>query len=486
MSSQSSMSSEFKNLVQETLEFICEHIDNLANSPTFDVADAKSLAEEVSKETFSEGHREKKEILEFLFKRAIPKSINTAGPGYMAYIPGGGLLEVAVADLISNSTNRYVGVWSLAPVLVQIESNVIKWFCQLAGLDLKTSGGFLTSGGSLANFSAVFTARRTMLDKNFLLGTIYVSDQTHQSMLKAALLAGFPLENVREVKSDSSNKIICDELVEKIKCDIESGFQPFMIIGNGGTTNTGAVDPLQKLGVIAEQYNCWFHVDAAYGGFFLLTKMGKKILKGIELADSITLDPHKGLFLPYGTGALIVKEKLKLRQAHSTKSADYLPEMQDDFEKTDFCEISPELSRDFRGLRVWLPLQIHGVGYFRKLLQEKLDHIQYAQNKLKEMDNIEIIAPAELSTLAFRYNPKSDTSATLIEQNEINQKLLELINSKKRVNLTSTIVKGKFVIRICILSFRTDRERVEECILNIKSSIEELLHNSSALRPNLS
>jgi aromatic-L-amino-acid decarboxylase len=428
------------------------------------VALARSLAEPLP-ETGTAAD----ELLDLLFTRVIPKSFNTAGPGYLAYIPGGGLPHAAVADLIADATNRYVGVFAAAPGLAAIEATVVRWLCDLAGLPPQARG-ILTSGGSLATFSAVVAARKDLLPENFLSGTIYASDQAHYAIQKSAILAGFPEENVRSIASDGEFRIRVDALERAISADRAAGRTPFFIVGNAGTTNTGAVDDLPRLAALAAHERMWFHVDAAYGGFFLMTEEGRRRLSGIERADSIVLDPHKGMFLPYGTGALLVRDGETLKRAHAL-SADYMPPMQQDDDLTDFNLLSPELSRGFRGLRLWLPLKMHGAGPFRRNLEEKLELARYASEKLKEISGIEILAEPQLSIVAFRLRPPGTGDAAL---DELNRAFLEGINSRRRVYLTATRLSGRLAIRICVLSFRTHRDRMDQALEDIRAAAGEL------------
>ena len=263
------------------------------------------------------------EILRQLFEQVFPIALNTTGPGYLAYIPGGGLPDAALADLMSLITNRYPGLWSAAPVVASIEAAVIRWFCDLVGYG-PGAGGFFTSGGSLANWSALVAARELRLPEDFRRGVVYTSNQAHHSVDKAAILAGLPRSNLRRVPVDQQLRVRVDCLLDLIRADRAQGYLPLAIVAHAGTTNTGAVDDLQVLADLAAQERIWLHVDAAYGGFFLLTERGRIALHGIELADSVTLDPHKGLFLPYGTGCLLVRERAGLRQvfAHAWRVHD--------------------------------------------------------------------------------------------------------------------------------------------------------------------
>jgi aromatic-L-amino-acid decarboxylase len=459
---------ELRELIDGAAARIVEHLASLPAQPAADTEGGADLARSLV-EPLPERGRPAAELLDLLFERAIPKSFNTAGPGYLAYIPGGGLPQAAVADLIAGSVNRYVGVFAAAPGLAQLEANVVRWFCDLAGLPV-ASGGILTSGGSLANFSALVAARHDRLPSNFLSGTIYASDQTHHAFKKAALLAGFPPENVREVESDDTFRARPEALARAIAADRTAGLTPFLLVANAGTTNTGAVDDLRALADLADRERLWLHVDAAYGGFFLLTDEGRGRMAGIDRADSIVLDPHKGLFLPYGTGALLVRDAQTLRRAHAL-SADYMPSMQEDPNLIDFNQLSPELSRGFRGLRVWLPLCMYGVGPFRASLDEKLELARQACIALRGIPGIEIVAEPQLSTVAFRLRPPGRDETAL---DRINRDLLERINARRRVFLTGTLLRGRFAIRICILSFRTHRDRIEEGMEDIRAAVREI------------
>jgi aromatic-L-amino-acid decarboxylase len=289
---------------------------------------------------------------------------------------------------------------------------------------------------------------------------------------KSALLAGFPPANVRAVPSDERFRIRLDLLEEMIDGDRARGLTPFLVAGNAGTTNSGAVDPLPALADLARRHNLWFHVDGAYGGFFGLTERGRKTLAGIERADSVVLDPHKGLFLPYGTGAVLVRDGAALKRAHSV-AADYMPTLDDDTALADFCELSAELTRPFRGLRVWLPVRMHGIRAFREALDEKLDLARWAADELRSIPGVEILAEPELSLLAFRYvppeAPPADQHGAALDR--LNRKLLERINQEKRVFLTGTLLHGRFALRICILSFRTHRDRMAMAVEDIKKAV---------------
>ena len=459
-----------RSLVEAAMDRIAPHLDSLPSQPAAETEGGAALARSLV-EPMPETPAPLGEVLDLLFERAVPKSFNTAGPGYLAYIPGGGLPHAAVADLIADTVNRYVGVFAAAPALAQLEANVLAWFAGLAGYP-PTARGLLTSGGSLANFTALVTARRERLPEQFLGGTLYTSDQAHHSVQKAAMLAGFPLESVRAIPSDPAFRLRLDLLAERIAADRRAGRLPFLVVASAGTTNTGAVDPLAPLADLCAREGLWLHVDAAYGGFFLLTARGRRVLAGIERADSIVLDPHKSLFLPYGTGALLVRDGGALRRAHSL-AADYMPPLSSEDDLIDFCEISPELSRPFRGLRVWLPWKLLGAAPFRQALDEKLDLARWAADQLRALPEVEMLAEPELSLLAFRLAPPGLTGAAAL--NRLNRDWLARTNARRRAYLTGTMLGDRFALRICIVSFRTHLDRVAQAIEDLRAAAHEAL-----------
>ncbi|WP_458209215.1 pyridoxal phosphate-dependent decarboxylase family protein [Haladaptatus sp. NG-SE-30] len=460
---------EMSQMIDEATEHIVNHLETLPEQSMGNVDEAEAQAERLE-EPLPEEPTSFDEVLDLLFEEAIPYSLNTPHPGYLAYIPGGGLFHSAVADLIADATNRYTGTWFGAPALVRIEMNVVEWFCEMVGYP-EESFGLLTTGGSMANLIASVTARRDRLPDDFLDGVIYTSDQSHHSVAKSAVLAGFPPDNVRSIPTDETFQIQVDALEQAIEEDRSSGRQPFLVVANAGSTNTGAVDDIEGLADLCDREDLWLHADAAYGGFFVLTEEGSRRLVGLDRCDSITLDPHKGLFLPYGTGALLVRDGETLARAHAV-SADYIPDWESDSGLADFSQLGPELSRDFRGLRVWLPLKMHGIEPFRTNLAEKIELAQWATDQLREMEHVRVVAEPQLSTLAFRLAPPNVDEEQL---DALNQELLEAVNRRGRVHLSGTTLDGRFTVRISVLSFRTHQEHLEHCIEDIAAASRQLL-----------
>ena len=396
-------------------------------------------------------------------QQAAARTFEFAGPGYLAYIPGGGLYTAALAEFMAQGVNRYINLWQPSPAMVQIEQNVVRWLCDLFDYP-DTARGLLTSGGSMANFSAIVTARHTKLGEDFLDGTYYVSEQVHASVSKAANLAGFSRRNLRLVPTDAQLRMDADALRDMVAADRAAGLRPFLVVPSAGTTNTGAIDPLDDVADVAAESGMWMHVDAAYGGFFQLTERGRARFAGITRADSVTLDPHKGLFLPYGIGSLVVRDGAALRDAHYEGAA-YLQDLAPEGELPNFTEYSPELSRPNRGLRVWMPLKLHGVGAFREALDEKLDLTDHLHEAFRQIPQLEIPWEPQLTVVPFRLRDADEAT---------NRRFLDMINASKRVFLSSTLVHGEYVLRVCIVSHRTHRDRIDECIDIVANAAREL------------
>jgi aromatic-L-amino-acid decarboxylase len=444
--------------------FVREEIDSLEIQPSADVEGAEELARSFV-EPPPAGPRPLETILERL-RPAIRKSFNTAGPGYLAFIPGGGIMSAAIADFIAVSANRYVGVRPPAPALAQIEETAIAWLAGLMGYP-PTAGGILTSGGSLSTLSAIVAAREAKLPEDFSKGTMYMSDETHYCVAKAARIAGFRDWQLRKVATDERRRVDPKALAHAIETDHMKGLKPFMIIANVGTTNTGAIDEIPRLVSIGRSHSMWVHADAAYGGFFRLASAGRELMPEIEECDSITLDPHKGMFLPYGTGCLLVRDPQTLKRAHSM-DAEYLHDVRAQ-ESSNFSDLSPELSRDFRGLRIWLPLVLHGVDAFRDAIEEKLMLTRWAYDRLRSDSRLEVLDEPQLSVIAFRLKGTGPAS------DKLNEELQRRVNARGRVFLSSTRLDGRYVIRLCVLSFRTHMDRVRDAVEAIRAETDGVL-----------
>ena len=378
--------------------------------------------------------------------------------GHLSYIPNAGLYTAALAEFLAAGLNRYTGVSGAAPGMSAIEHGMVRWMASLFDMG-ESASGVIVSGGSMANLTGVVAARTARLGDEFTKGVIYVTRHTHHSLEKAARIAGFRKDQIREVGIDHDLRMDPDALSAAIAEDRGAGRDPFLVVGSAGTTDTGTVDPLPALAGIAANEGLWLHVDAAYGGFFQLTKRGHAVLSGIEQADSIAIDPHKGLSVPFGVGALLVRDESHLIDANQGRGA-YLREEDHDSGIRDIASLGPELSRPFRAMQMWLPLHLHGVGPFRDALDTSLDLAEHAHQRLLGIDGLEMPWKPDLSVVAFRF-----------EDDALGRLALETINRERVVHLSPTTIAERFVLRFAILNRRTTRDHLDHAIDMIEKTL---------------
>ncbi len=404
------------------------------------------------------------ELVEMVRRNVDTPGLNPASGGHLGYIPGGGIYYSALGDYLADVSNRYAGVFYASPGAVRMENMLIRWMCDLVGYPAEASGN-LTTSGSLANMIAIVVARDAKHIGSAAVprSVIYLSKQTHHSIDKAIRVAGLGECIIRYIDLDERFRMVPEDLADKIAADKTAGLTPFLVVASAGTTDVGAIDPLARIGAIASENGLWYHIDAAYGGFFALTEEGKSKLRGLELADSLIIDPHKGLFIPYGLGVVLVKNVRDLQRSFSF-NAHY---MQDAFSAPDElspAELSPELTKHFRGLRLWLPLKLHGVAPFRACLEEKLMLAKYFHGEVQKIGFESDLEP-ELSVVTFRYVPPSG------DRDAFNRRLLEHVIDDGRIFLSSTMLNGKFTFRFACLSFRTHLNTVDTLLEILKTYV---------------
>ncbi|MGZ3806515.1 MAG: pyridoxal phosphate-dependent decarboxylase family protein, partial [Bacteriovorax sp.] len=400
-------------------------------------------------------------LINFIFSEMAPLSQLPGHPGFAAYVAGSGNTISNTAQMIAQTLNPFTGHYMMAPGLVALEQEVIKWFIQLRGYDEKSALVYLTTGGSSATMNALILARQNRL-KGHDFGQVsgYMSTEAHHCVAKAWVMLGFKKENLRLIPARDF-KMDAEALKKQIASDKEAGLRPFFLVATMGTTKTGSVDDIEELSLIAKKENLWLHADGAYGALFMLTKKGKELLRGIHQADSIALDPHKALSVPYGTGCLLVKDA-------STMSFDYISDdsympPHPTMGEHDYADITPELSRDYRGLRVWLPIKTLGIAPFVLNLEEKLKLGEWLSESLQKIPELELLAGPELTILAFAH--KNGDAAT--------KELMKKINAKGTLFLSSCTLNGRLAIRICLLGFRLHFDRLEIAISEIQKMARE-------------
>lgn len=458
---------EMRQLGHEVLERCVQHLASLREQPSRgDVGDTHAIAS--ARHALPSDGVPLTPLLDRLFEEWIPKSFTTPGPGYFAYVPGGGLFPSALASLISETTNRFVGVWQAAPALAELEGTVLDWIRDW--MQFPTSArGLLTPGSSISTLIAITAAREKLLGTEIRRGVAYVSRQTHHCVMKSARLAGIANDRVRVLPVDSQFRMCVDSLREAVRADRAKGLVPFLVISTAGSVNVGAVDDLDAVADAATELGLWHHIDAAYGGFFHVVPALRPLLSGLPRADSIALDPHKGLFLPYGTGALLVRDGGDLRAVHAA-DADYLPETPDS-DYYDIASYGPELSRPFRGLRLWLPLMLAGSDRLRSAIAEKRELALVAHEAVRSLPHVRVLLPPCLSLFAFRVERPGCSEE---ENDATTRALVEGTTRRGRVMISGCGEGGRSWGRVCVLSFRSRRAEVDMLIEDLTATLSEL------------
>jgi aromatic-L-amino-acid/L-tryptophan decarboxylase len=398
--------------------------------------------------------------IELLEHDVVRPGGHPASGGYLAYIPGGGIYPAALGDYLAAVSDKYAGVFFAGPGPVRMENMLLRWVADLIGYPAGAAGN-IASGGSIANLTAIVTAREAhgLKSADFPKAVVYLSGQAHHSIDRALRITGLGESQVRHIAMDDRYRMRPEVLEQTIASDRQQGLRPWLVVAAAGTTDTGAVDPLEPLAAICEREGCWFHVDAAYGGFFLLTEQGRAALKGIERAHSVVLDPHKGLFLPWGAGIVVVREGNALAAAHHY-SGPYMQDAKRGLAEVSPADLSPELTKHFRALRMWLPLVLLGVKPFRAALAEKLLLARYFRQEI-EAHGFEVGPPPDLSIVTFRW---ARSGASLEQQNRDNETMVDRIRRDGRIFMSSTLLDGRFTLRMAALGFRTHRRTIDLAI----------------------
>ena len=441
-----------------------------------------SQSESVTNEAFTEGPQDIQEIMETLPDQLDRDGINPASGFHLGYIPGGGLYSSALGDYWADVTNRYSGIYFANPGAVRLENRLIRWMVELVNYP-QSAHGNLASGGSVANLTAIVAARdaKNIDSGNVKQSVIYLSEQVHHCVIKAIKIGGLAECIIRYVELDSQYRMRSDQLDQFIQEDRLHGRNPFMVIASAGTTDTGAIDPLRSIGDIANKEGLWYHIDGAYGAFFMLTEEGQKKLDGIETSDSVVLDPHKGLFIPYGLGVILVKDAESMKQSFA-QSANYMQDASENPDEISPADVSVELTRPFRGLRLWLPLKLHGIAAFRAALDEKLLLAKYFYQEIQKIPGFRVGQDPELSVVIFWYEPKES------DVNAFNQQLVQEIHKDGRIFLSSTTLEDRFVLRMAILVFRTHLRMVDLALQVIAEKcrdLEQRIQNTEVIQKDM-
>jgi aromatic-L-amino-acid/L-tryptophan decarboxylase len=408
------------------------------------------------------------ELLEFLERRVFPYHAREPHPRFLAYIPSCPTFPAVLGDWIATGFNFFAGVWPVAAGLNALELQVLDWFRTWVGMPPGASG-LLTSGGSAATLTAVVAARHAAVgdDATRLPRLVmYTSDQAHSSVARAGWVAGVPRSNVRVVPTDG--RLRSDALRAAIRRDRDAGLLPFLVVGTAGSTSTGAVDPLHEVADVCEAEGCWLHVDAAYAGFAALTVRGRDALAGIERAHTLTLDPHKWLFVPFECGCLLAREPRALAAAFRIYP-EYLKDVESAGEEVNFADYGEQLTRYSRALKVWLSVSYFGLGAIRAAIERGMELAALAERLLRETADVEITSPASFGIVCFRARPRDVDDAGALDA--LNERVNARVNRTAGFLISSTRVGGAFSLRACVVGYRATADDIRALVTAVGDAV---------------
>jgi glutamate/tyrosine decarboxylase-like PLP-dependent enzyme len=407
-------------------------------------------------------------LLQFLATRVFPYHTPEPHPGFLAYVQSCPTFPAVLGDWLAAGYNFFGGAWAVASGPSMLEVTVLEWFRQWIGMPAG-SAGLLTSGGSTANLMALVAARhRTVGDDPSRLPklTLYASDQAHSSVTRAAWMAGVPRANIRSLAVDQAFRLRLDALREALAADRRDGFIPCAVVASGGTANTGATDPLPELAALCRREDLWFHVDGAYGGFAALTPEGSAELAGIGLADSVSMDPHKWLYVPFECGSLLARDPESLLDAFHILP-DYLRDLGATGGEVNFADYGEQLSRYCRALKVWLCVSYYGTDALTRAISASMERAALAERLVRRTPGLEVLSPARLGVCCFRAHPAGVEAPQRLDQ--LNQRVLERVNANGRFFISSTRIREALALRICTCGWRT----TDEDILALVREVED-------------
>jgi glutamate/tyrosine decarboxylase-like PLP-dependent enzyme len=399
------------------------------------------------------------EILAALERDVLPFVARLNHPGYLAFIPVEGTWPGALGDLIASALNMDTCWWLGSSGPSALELTVLEWFREWVGYP-EGAAGVLVSGGSAANLTALACAREAKIGAMHDQAVVYMSDQSHSSLARAARALGFRPDQVRIIPTDQVGRLRPEALRSAIAADEAASRRPLVVIANAGSTATGAIDPFAELSATCRDHDVWLHVDGAYGAFACLSERGRSQLAGMELADSITLDPHKWLYQPVEVGALLVRDGAQLRHGFEI-TPDYLADVEVDHE-VNFSDRGLQLTRTCRALKVWISLQHFGVGAFRAAIDGCIDLAQHGEQRIAAEPELELMTPASLGIVTFRRHPAGIDDDARLDQ--INANLAEAIQQQGDVFVSTGRVRGRLMLRLCILNHSTSQHEVDRAL----------------------
>ena len=464
---------EMKQLGYKAIDELVDHFDT-QNDKLPVASGSRKEMDKLFLEEAPEQPSDAQEVFDFVIKNVMSNSNIVSHPKSYSFVPGPSNYVSTIADTLATGFNIFSGGWVASPAAAELEIVTINWLLKLYNFPSKRGGGLFTSGGSMANLTAIVTARRIKCGEDFNKAVIYLSDQAHSSNIKAITILGFRRDQIRIIPTDVEYKMALNKLQNAIAKDKLNGLQPFCVVASSGTTNTGTVDPLTELSKICKREDLWFHIDGAYGGAAILAKDGKKLLKGIEKADSVTVDPHKWFYQPYEMGCLLVRDSRWLKNTF-TEKPEYLRDVEGNESEINFYDHGVQLTRRFRALKLYMSIKTFGLTAFRKAIDYNLKLAEQTETLLRKSPKWEVVSPATLAVINFRYNPiKLNLSEKDLDK--LNQQISEKMMVSREALLVTTILQNQVVLRMCLINPRTTLGDVKDTINSCEAFADEILN----------
>jgi glutamate/tyrosine decarboxylase-like PLP-dependent enzyme len=502
-----------RELAARAVELVSDYFQSVSESPVLTYTGASELAAQ-----FDAPLPAAADTLDQLFadcRRIFEGSRHSGHPRFFGYVASPATPVGAFADLIASALNQNVPAWRSAPAAAHVEQTVVGWLAALVGYTAEGASGLLTSGGSMANLNALYVAHRSHARRKFedesdattrgvddattrgvdvsqkglwrasRPATIYVSDQAHMSIAKAADILGLGREQVRVIETDENFRMDVRRLRERIERDAADNFEPCCVVASAGTVNTGAIDPLTEIAAVAREYKLWFHVDGAYGALAAADETKRAALAGLAGADSVSLDPHKWLYTPVDCGCLLFRNPACVRAAWAGSEADYIKIFEEtERESFAFFDYGVELSRRFRALKIWMLMRYYGAQRVAASIAEDNALAAYFAARVRAADDFELLAPVELSICCFRYVPPDarrrlatanadERAGVERELHELNERILRTVQRGGRAYVSNALLRGRFALRACIVNFRTTRRDIEATLEIIRKAARE-------------
>lgn len=467
---------QFQQWIKQAGQLVSDFYEHKDEEPVF-AGKSPEEVQQLLEESLPRKAENIQSLLDETGEKILSSITNSVGPRYYGYITGGGNQVAVLAEMVKASLNQNNLKWHSSPVSTELERLVMRWVAEFIGYPT-SSAGVLLSGGSVANFNCLAVARKIKAPADIsgegVYGskpmTAYVSEEGHSSFDKAMDMLGLGKNYLRKISVDDQMRIDTEQLEKQIQKDKNRGLQPICAIAVAGTTNSGAVDDLQAVADICQKHDLWYHVDAAYGGPAAKVEGVAELFNGIERADSVVVNPHKWMYVPFEAGGVLVKDPEHLRRTFST-IPDYLKSDQQNGGRTDLMEYNLPLTKEFKALKVWMTLKAYGADRIRKEIASDIDKAAYLADLVKEHEQLELVAHGPLSIVCFRYNPGGLDGESL---NKLNDRIINQIEADGRVFLTGTKIRGKTALRACFINHRTQKNDIDflrNVVLEIASDL---------------